>query len=49
MESIIRMLYNCDERSIQIIEATIKAALKSSQKCKKEPMSMRLFMGSSTL
>lgn len=29
MESLVRMLYNCDERSIQIIKATIKAALDS--------------------
>lgn len=29
MESIIRMLYNCDERSMQIIKATIRAALDS--------------------
>lgn len=32
MESLVRMLYNCDERSIQIIKATIKAAL-DSQTC----------------
>lgn len=32
MESLVRMLYNCDERSIQIIKATIKAAL-DSQAC----------------
>lgn len=29
METIVRMLHNCDERSMQIIKATIKAALKS--------------------
>lgn len=29
MERIVRMLHNCDERSMQIIKATIKAALKS--------------------
>lgn len=29
METIVRMLHNCDERSMQIINATIKAALKS--------------------
>ena len=27
MESLVRMLYSCDERSIQVIKATIKAAL----------------------
>lgn len=32
MESLIRMLYNCDERSMQIIKATIKAALDSQPK-----------------
>ena len=32
MESVIRMLYNCDERSMQIIKATIKAALESQPK-----------------
>lgn len=32
MESLVRMLYNCDERSIQIIKATIKATL-DSQTC----------------
>lgn len=32
METIIRMLHNCDERSIQIIKATIKAALESQPK-----------------
>ena len=32
MENLVRMLYNCDERSIQIIKATIKAAL-DSQTC----------------
>ena len=29
METIVRMLHNCDERSMQIIKATIKAALDS--------------------
>jgi len=29
MESIVRMLYNCDERSLRIIKATIIAALES--------------------
>ena len=29
MESLIRMLYNCDERSMQIIKATVRAALDS--------------------
>ena len=29
MENLVRMLYNCDERSMQIIKATIKAALDS--------------------
>ena len=32
MESLVRMLYSCDERSIQIIKATIKAALESRSK-----------------
>ena len=32
MESLVRMLYSCDERSIQIIKATIKAALESQSK-----------------
>ena len=29
MENIVRMLYNCDERSMQIIKATIIAVLAS--------------------
>ena len=32
MESLVRMLCNCDERSMQIIKATIKAALDSQPK-----------------
>ena len=32
MESLVRMLYSCDERSIQIIKTTIKAALESQSK-----------------
>ena len=32
MESLVRMLYSCDARSIQIIKATIKAALESQSK-----------------
>ena len=32
IEDIVRMLYNCDERSMQIIKATVKAALKSQAK-----------------
>ena len=35
MESLVRMLYNCDERSMQIIKATVRAALDSSPKSKK--------------
>ena len=31
-ENLVRMMYNCDERSMQIIKATIKAALDSQQK-----------------
>ena len=31
-QSLVRMLYNCDERSMQIIKATIKAALDSQPK-----------------
>ncbi len=29
MESLVCMLYNCDERSMQIIKATVRAALDS--------------------
>ena len=29
MENLVRMLYNCDERSMQIIKATVRAALDS--------------------
>ena len=32
IEDIVRMLYNCDERSMQIIKATVKAALDSQAK-----------------
>ena len=32
MESLVRMLYNCDERSMQIIKATVRAALDSQPK-----------------
>jgi len=32
MENLARMLYNCDERFMQIIKATIKAALESQPK-----------------
>lgn len=32
MDTIVRMLHNCDERSMQIIKATIKAALESQPK-----------------
>lgn len=32
IEDLIRMLYNCDERSMQIIKATVKAALESQPK-----------------
>ena len=32
MENLIRMLYNCDERSMQIIKATVRAALDSQPK-----------------
>ncbi len=31
MEDLVRMLYNCDDRSIQIIKATVKAALGSQE------------------
>ena len=31
-ENLIRMLYNCDERSTAIIKATVKAALESQDK-----------------
>ena len=29
VETLVRMLYNCDERSMSIIQATVKAALES--------------------
>ena len=32
VENLARMLYNCDERSIKIIRATVKAALESQAK-----------------
>lgn len=32
IEDLVRMLYNCDERSMQIIKATVKAALESQPK-----------------
>ena len=32
MENLVRMLYRCDDRSIDIIRATIKAALESQSK-----------------
>lgn len=32
VEDLIRMLYNCDERSMAIIKATVKAALESQPK-----------------
>ena len=32
MESFVRMLYHCDDRSMQIIQATAKAALDSQSK-----------------
>ena len=32
MESLVRMLDNCDERSMQIIKATVRAALDSQPK-----------------
>lgn len=31
-ENLIRMLYGCDERSLQIIKATVKAAIESQPK-----------------
>lgn len=31
-ENLVRMLYGCDERSIKIIKATVKAALESQSK-----------------
>ncbi len=44
MESLVRMLYNCDERSMQIIKATVRAALDSQpKKSEKEPMSVGKF------
>lgn len=32
VEDLIRMLYNCDERSMEIIKATVKAAVESQPK-----------------
>ncbi len=32
VENLIRMLYNCDDRSMEIIKATVKAALESQTK-----------------
>lgn len=32
IEDLIRMLYNCDERSMEIIKATVKAAVESQPK-----------------
>lgn len=32
IEDLVRMLYNCNERSMQIIKATVKAALESQSK-----------------
>lgn len=32
VENLVRMLYNCDERSMSIIKATVKAALESQNK-----------------
>lgn len=32
IEDLVRMLYNCDERSMKIIKATVKAALESQPK-----------------
>lgn len=32
IENLIRMIYNCDNRSMTIIKATIKAALESQEK-----------------
>ena len=52
MESLVRMLYNCDERSMQIIKATVRAALDSSPKSEKEPMSVgnsHWFIGSASM
>ena len=52
MESLVRMLYNCDERSMQIIKATVRAALDSQPKSEKEPMSVgnsHWFIGSASM
>ena len=32
VENLVRMLYNCDERSMEIVKATVKAALGSQPK-----------------
>jgi len=31
VEDLVRMLYGCDDRSLKIIRATVKAALESQQ------------------
>ena len=32
VENLIRMLYNCDERSMEIVKATVKAVVESQEK-----------------
>ena len=53
MENLVRMLYNCDERSMQIIKATVRAALDSQpRESEKEPMSVgnsHRFIGSASM
>ena len=52
MESLVRMLYNCDERSMQIIKATVERPWIASPKSEKEPMSVgnsHGFIGSASM
>ena len=52
MESLVRMLYNCDKRSMQIIKATVRRPWTASPKSKKEPMSVgnsHRFIGSASM
>ena len=32
IENLVRLLYNCDERSMEIVKATVKAAVESQEK-----------------
>lgn len=51
MERLVRMLYNCDERSMQIIKARLRPRWTVSPKNKEEPMSVGVshrFIGSAS-